>query len=126
MEECTFYPQGLSKKSETTKFDANEFYQRNIEWKQKVEAEDSKKQDDQLKLVTVKTLFILHKNNLFKLSSEKSKAQRSNENSKILKPQQIMTQQRQSFKKTDTPLSGRSYAKRAAQEEKKLGEKERR
>lgn len=58
MEECTFQPQGLSKKSEPTKFDANEFYQRNLEWKQRIEAEDSKKQDEQLKLVTVNSLLL--------------------------------------------------------------------
>jgi len=54
MEECTFQPQGLTKKQESTKFDPNEFYQRNLEWKQRIEAEDKNKQDEHLKLVTVR------------------------------------------------------------------------
>jgi len=41
-----------------------------------------------------------------------------------MRPQQIITHQRLSVKKTDTPLSGRSYAKRSIQEERKLSEKE--
>ncbi len=53
MEQCTFHPSNLTRKSEASKFDGNEFYQKNLEWKQKVEAEDNQKQDERFKLLTV-------------------------------------------------------------------------
>ena len=43
MAECTFYP-STSRKTGPVKFDADDFYQRNMEWKKKIETEDAEKQ----------------------------------------------------------------------------------
>ena len=55
MAECTFTPSHNLGKSQISKNEAEDFYRRNLEWKQKVEGLDTKKRDDYLKLVTVKT-----------------------------------------------------------------------
>ena len=53
MEECTFTPSHNLGKTQISKNEADDFYKRNMEWKQKVEGLDTKKRDEYLKLCTV-------------------------------------------------------------------------
>lgn len=46
LEECTFYPNGILGKGKIKGIDANEFYQRNIEWQKKKEEEATRKYEE--------------------------------------------------------------------------------
>lgn len=54
MAECTFYP-STSRKTGPIKSDPNDFYNRNIEWKKKVETEDVEKHNEPVRTTTVKS-----------------------------------------------------------------------
>lgn len=53
MAECTFFPNRLSGKPIPEKFDADEFYNRNMEWKRDIENRGSKRQEEFFKLLSV-------------------------------------------------------------------------
>lgn len=133
LSECTFTPSHNLQKSQISKNEAEDFYKRNMEWKQKVEGQDSKKRDDYLKLVTVIYSFAETSSKKFpsKLSGEKQRNKQPSmdnrptindsnyltEQNRFIKTQNLFPTSKESAKKPYvSSASTRSYSKKRGEE----------
>jgi len=119
MSECTFTPSHSLHKSQISRHEADEFYKKNMDWKHKVDGQDSKKRDDYLKLVTLSGEKQRNKQPSMDNRPTMNDSNFLTEQNRFIKTQTLFPATKESSKKPYTSsASTRSYSKKRGEENK--------